>query len=263
FPIFILLLVFSENLHIRMLQPANPLFAPIYGASVLGAVNPASMAMHGLYSVPTMVAIWTPIAKVLLVVGIVLLMIVFGPVCTATAYIFRNMVKGEPLFLLTDFKYAIKRNLKQEFTLGILDFIILGLLTYDIYFFYLNINGTLTGIFFYMSIVFAAVYFVMRFYLYIMMVTFDLSIPKLLKNAFIFSILGFKRNILGFFGIILTVALNVIITIVYVPIGIVLPFMITAGLCMYIAAYTAWPKIKEIMIDPYYNDDGTPIETNK
>ena len=95
------------------------------------------------------------------------------------------------------------------------------------------------------------------------MVTFDLSIPKLLKNAFIFSILGFKRNILGFFGIILTVALNVIITIVYVPIGIVLPFMITAGLCMYIAAYTAWPKIKEIMIDPYYNDDGTPIETNK
>ena len=263
FPIFILILVFSENLHIRMVQPAGPLFAPIYGAQMLGAVNPMTMAMHGLYSIPGTVAIWTPIAKALLIVGIVLLAIVFGPVCTATAYLFRNMVKGEPLFLFTDFKYAIKRNLKQEFIVGILDFAFLGLLAYDIYFFYLNITGTLTGIFFYMSLVFACIYFVMRFYLYIMMVTFDLSIFKLIKNAFIFSILGFKRNFLGFFGIVLVIGLNVLIAIVYMPIGIVLPFIITAGLCMYIAAYTAWPKIKEIMVDPYYNEDGTPIQPAK
>ena len=37
----------------------------------------------------------------------------------------------------------------------------------------------------------------------------------------------------------------------YMPIGIILPLIITVGLCMFMSVYAAWPKIKEIMIDPY------------
>ena len=33
------------------------------------------------------------------------------------------------------------------------------------------------------------------------------------------------------------------------------PLVFTLGLGTYIAAYAAWPKIKEIMIDPYYKEE--------
>ena len=85
-----------------------------------------------------------------------------------------------------------------------------------------------------------------------MMITFKLSIFKILKNSLIFAILGFKRNIVAVLGIVFTILLNVGIAILYIPIGVVLPFMITVSLCQFIAIYAAWPKVKEIMVDPYY-----------
>lgn len=259
FPIFILLLVYSQNLHIHVSAPADALFAPIYGAMRLGAGSPISSAMYGLYGMTTDIALWTPLTKVLLVIGILLLAIVFGPVQVGAGYILRNIVKGEPVFLWSDFWYAIKRNKKQEFLVGILDFAFLCLIVYDILFFYININGTITGIFFYFGLIIGILYLVMRFYLYLMMVTFDLSVKKLLKNALIFTIIGMKRNLMALLGIALTIVLNLLVCFAFFPLGIVLPFIITLSVCYFIGVYAAWPKINEIMIEPYYDEDGNPL----
>ena len=88
------------------------------------------------------------------------------------------------------------------------------------------------------------------------MVTFDLPIKKLLKNALIFAVVGFKRNICAFIGIALVIIINFMIAVLYVPIGIVLPLIFTISLCSFMAAYAAWPKIKEIMINPYEDENA-------
>lgn len=259
FPIFLILLVFSENLHLKMTAPADPLFAPIYGALQLSAGSPATSSLYGLYGAAADVSIWTPIVYVLFIVGILLLALTFGPVNVGTSYILRNIVKGEPIFLWSDFWYAIKRNKKQEFVFGALDLGFMFLIAYDIYFFYVNFNyselSSMFSIFFCLGIFVAIIYSVMRYYIYIMMVTFDLSIKKLLKNALIFAAVGFKRNICAFIGIALVIVINFMIAVLYVPIGIVLPLIFTISLCSFMAAYAAWPKIKEIMIDPYEDEN--------
>ena len=46
----------------------------------------------------------------------------------------------------------------------------------------------------------------------------------------------------------------------FMPLGIIMPFMITIGLCLYIEIYIAWPKIDETMIAPYLNEKGEYVE---
>lgn len=260
FSIFIIMLALSENLHIQAVSPISPESAPIYGAMQLGGISPVGAALYGVYGVTTNIALWTPLAAGVLIAGIVILFITFGPVMVGTTYIHRNIVKGEPVFLWHDFWYAVKRNFRQGLIMGMLDLAFVFLLLYDIYFFYLNPALEMSGAFIVISISLLVVYFIMRFYIYMMLITFKLSIPKILKNAFIFTILGIKRNLMAALGIAVTVFLNLVIAILLIPLGVILPFMFTVSFCSFIAAYAAWPKIKEIMIDPYAEESGKEEE---
>ena len=252
FPIFIIMLAFSQNLHKTAMIPASPLAGPLYGASYFGATSPAASAMFGLHGVQMPIAYWTPLALTVLIIGAVLLLFTFGLSTVGITYIMRNMVRGEMIFMKEDFFYAMKRNLKQGILLGILDLLFTALLLYDIYFFYLNLaGGTWAVVGFWASFVILLFYFFMRFYTYLQALTFELSITKIFKNALIFSILGFKRNILAFIGIAAVVVLNFMIMQVLMPVGIVLPFLISIALCMFMAIYAAWPVIQRYMIDAY------------
>ncbi len=252
FPIFLILLANSQNLHKTALAPASALAAPLYGASYFGAASPAASAMYGLHGVTTPVAYWTPIALTVLIIGCVLLLFTFGLSVIGTTYIMRNMVRGEMVFMKDDFFYAIKRNVKQGLILGILDFVFVFLLFYDIYFFYLNFGGgTWSVVGFWASLVIFFFYFIMRFYTYLQALTFDLSLKKIFKNSLIFSILGMKRNLLALLGIICVIVLNFFIMQVLLPVGILLPFLISVSLMTFMANYAAWPVVKRYMIDPY------------
>ena len=98
----------------------------------------------------------------------------------------------------------------------------------------------------------------MRFYAYTIMITFDLSIRKILKNSFIFAFVGFKRNIVALLGIFVVAAINYMLVGVLLPAAIMLPVIITISLCSFIAIYASYPVIKKYMIDPYY-----PEQTNQ
>ena len=154
---------------------------------------------------------------------------------------------------MRDFWYAVKKNLRQGIIIGILDLIISFMLVYDVIFFYTHLESFTSSVMLWCTVFMIFIYFSMRFYIYILTLTFDLKIRQIFKNALIFAFLGFKRNFLASIGIILTVIINFYILWLYTPIGIVLPLIITVGLCMFMATYAAWPKIKEVMIDPYEN----------
>ena len=260
--ILLFVLAFSQNLHDMYAAPADALYAPVYGALAFGAVSPASAAFFGLYGASSNVAMWTPLSYGVLIAAIILLLIAFGPLNTGITYIMRNIVKGEPLFMWRDFWHAIKKNLKQEFIFGTIDLVFAVVSAHAVYSYYLTVSANSSfgnGLMFAMSLVVCALWIVMRFYIYTLMITFDLTVFQILKNSLIFAMLGFKRNFMALIGIICTIVVNMGIMVLYLPLGIILPFIISISLCMFMGCYASWPKIKEIMIDPYYDSDGNPL----
>ena len=262
FPIFFILPVLAGYFHNTSISPADIRY-PIIGGILPFLEDKISLtpllSTVGMFET---ISAWTVMDYVILGLS-ALAIFTFGPVCAGTTYIIRNLLKGEPVFMWDDMKYSIKRNLRQSIIYGIIDIALTAMLVYDIYFFYIRAGLSFANsMFFYVSLVSFVIYMFMRYYVYLMMVTFDLSLFKLFKNAMIFSFLGFKRNIMAMLGITLVAALNVLIF-SFAPLmalGIALPLVATTAICTYIAAYAAWPKIKQIMIDPYYKDEDVSYD---
>lgn len=259
FPIIFILLALTGNFSAETTAPQSILFAPVYGAMQFEN-NPAIMSLFGVVGNQTAIIVNTTTTYVLYALGL-LIIFTFGLVNAGTAYILRNIVRGEPIFLMHDFFSTIKKNLRQALTIGIIDSVLIALSFYNIVFYAYNSQNTLTGMFFYLNIGFVFIYLLMRMYMYVLLVTFNLKITKIFKNSLIFAILGIKRNILAFLGIVLVLFLNYLMIGIFAPIGIILPLIITLSLMWFICIYAAYPKIKEIMIDPYYYEDGTPKES--
>lgn len=179
----------------------------------------------------------------------------FGPINAGTAYVLRNIVSGEPVFVWSDFKYALKRNLRQSLPFGVIDLGISALLVLDIFYMFSE-QGFITSLFFWTSIVIFILYFFMRYYMYVQMVTFKLSVYKMFKNALIFSLLGFKRNIVALLGIILCIGLEILFLFglggLLMPVAVAAPLALLFSLFAYMKVYAAYFKIKTVMIDPYY-----------
>lgn len=232
-------------------------------------------------------------------------LVLFGLFNAGTTYIVRGYVRGDPVYIFSDFKYAIKSNWKQGIVLGIIDLLVIYLLVFDIFFWIgpieipvlqsepavqtveteliennedlvsqdaiqtaVNENestGTVqeqtqdrsffASVSFYGCLFLLLIYLMMRNYIYIIAVTFKLSILKILKNSFIFAFVGLKRNIMAFIGILAVCGINLTIFIYLPMVGVVLPLIITSALCSFIGAYAAYPVIKKYMITPYYDDE--------
>ena len=167
------------------------------------------------------------------------------------------MVSGEPVFVWTDFKYALKRNLKQSIPYGMIDIGVCALLLWNIY---TNITSGnfLTSLFFWTNVIIFIFYFFMRYYMYVQMVTFKLTVFKMMKNSLIFSLLGFKRNIVALLGITFCLVLEVLFLFglggVLMPLAIAAPLAIMFSTLAYMKVYASYYKIKEVMIDPYYEE---------
>ena len=182
----------------------------------------------------------------------------FGAVNAATAYIIRNMVSGEPVFVWTDFWYAFKRNWKQALPFGIIDAGISALLIFNIYSLITGTSAFFASMLFWSNIVISLLYFFMRYYIYVQMVTFKLSVFKILKNSLIFTLLGLKRNFVALLGIILLLFLEVLFLFgsggLLIPIAVAAPLAVLFSTFAFMKVYASYFKIKEIMIDPYLEE---------
>ena len=183
----------------------------------------------------------------------------FGIVNVGTAYILRNIAKGDPVFTWTDFWYAVKRNYKQALPYGIIDLSILAVLIFNIYTMMMGSGSFFANTMFWANIVIFILYFFMRYYIYVQMVTFRLSIFKILKNSLIFALLGIKRNFIAFLGILLGLLLEVALIFgfggILLPFGVAAPLAILFSSLAYMKVFAAYFKIKEVMIDPYVTDE--------
>ena len=58
----------------------------------------------------------------------------FGIVNTGAAYVVRGYVRGDPVYILSDFRYAVKHNFVQGMILGVIDLAVVLLLVFDLLF---------------------------------------------------------------------------------------------------------------------------------
>ncbi len=240
---------------------ANPLFSTVLSEIELGNANPMTLSLYGAVCQRTVYLRDFSTVSYVFMALTGLILFTWGYANCTISYYMRNLLRGEPVFYFADCKTVIKSNKFSGMILGIADLIIMAVLIYDFEFFRINSSVYLYAVMFYIIIFIAVIYTIMRFYMYLMQVTFDLSLTKLIKNAFLFTFIGIKRNILAFIGILVVLFLNIILFIGVRPVGVVLPFVLTVSTISFMGIYAAYPKVKEIMIDPYYeNEDGTERE---
>lgn len=254
FPILFGLFALTGKLNIHTTAPASSLFAPLYGAITIDGRDPVSAALMGIHGAQTQVSMVTTATKVFFALTL-LIVFTFGIVNAAVAYIMRNVVKGESVSFIADIKYSVKRNWKQALLLGIIDLLMIALIVYDLIFFLAGSGGAIASFLFGAMVIVAMLYCMMRSYMYVLLVTFDLPIRKILKNSFIFALVGFKRNIVAFLGSVAVWVIDYIIMTVIFPVGLVLPVIFLVSMTTFMGIYGAYPKVKEIMIDPYYVSD--------
>lgn len=258
FPLFFLLFALSGYAGKTTTAPASALFPALHSVISSGNANPLAASLYGIHGIQSTMMINTTLSYVFYALSL-LLIFTFGLSTLGVTYNLRNIVKGEPLFILSDFFEVIRKNLKQGIIMGIIDIAVIALLILDF--------TVYTGYMKYIAIGIFVIYFIMRFYIYILIPTFNLSIFKVLKNSMIFVVLNIKRNIAAFFGIAFVIAINIVLLDLYFPIGILLPFALTVSSCMFIGVYAAWPSIDEIMIEPYTEEkeekEEEPIFTDR
>lgn len=260
FPLFFALIALTGYTSVPSVAPASGLYSALKGSFYYlngssPAVNsPVLASINGIYGKQIITSIPTVLTYVMIVISI-LFVFTHGIVNVGCTYLIRNMIKGEPLFIWKDFWYAVKRNLKQGIVFGMIDVLISVLLVYDMLWFNVNMRVSSTmSILYFISLAMILMYFFIRMYIFPLIITFDLSIFKMLKNGLIFTVLGIKRNLACLLGTVLLLALNFALYVAFIPIGLILPFVITISLLNFISIYCAFPVIKKYMIDPYYKE---------
>ena len=116
----------------------------------------------------------------------------FGPTTAGCAYIIREHACERHCWLISDFFARFKSNFKQSTLLWLVDLVVLYLFTVA-YGFY-GQSGSV--IFQYIILLVALIYIMMHFYIYQIMITYDLSLKNILKNSFLMTMGKVPVNLL-------------------------------------------------------------------
>ena len=146
-------------------------------------------------------------------------------------------------------------------------------LAFDVYYFFTSPSSGLNNFMYVLTIALIVIYMIFRFYTYLMVVTFDMKLTKIFKNALIFVVLGIKRNIMALLGLAIVTIFAGVLIVIFLPMGLgvtlVLPFIYYLALCSFIYTYAAYPVIQKYMIDPVTvksaseNADDVPSDTEE
>ncbi len=247
FPIFFILISLSGIFSESASAPLYQAWGPIYGAMKFGNTSTTSI-LSAIFGVHAEVNVINLATKIFFALGAIIIF-TLGFTKVGTTYLYRNIMSGEGVFPFSDFVYIIKKNVKQSLIIGIIDVVFIGAFSFNIYFLWQNYNvSTMNGVMLFFTITICIIYSFVRNYAYIMIFTFDLKIKQIIKNSLFLSILGIKRNLCAFLGVAGVVLLNYTLFIVFMPIGALLPFIITFAVCDFIGVYTAYPVILKYMV---------------
>ncbi len=258
FPLFFLVAVLSGYTREAAFLPAGDLFQNLGGIFMIEPTSPAQMTLYALEGLQNQILINTTLTYVFIAIS-ALFLFTFGLVNVGTAYVLRNLAKGDPVFVWSDFIYAVKRNWKQALPFGIIDGLINAILIFNVYT-TMSSSDFITSMMFWGNLILIVLYFFMRCYIYVQMVTFKLTVFKILKNSLIFAMLGLRRNALALLGAIVLILFEIAFVFgiggILLSLGVALPLTLMFSSMAYMKVYASYFRIKEVMIDPYVDENS-------
>ncbi len=117
---------------------------------------------------------------------------------TGFAFILRNFSRQKHAWLWHDFWDKFKKNIKQSAILTVIDIFVIAAAIGNVVFYYdaVIINSTYTLILKSITALIFVYYFMMHYYIYVIMVTFDLSFKNVMKNAFLLTFIKLPKNLI-------------------------------------------------------------------
>ena len=185
--------------------------------------------------------------------------LLISPFVAGLAFVTRNYVREEHAFLFSDFMDAVKGNWKAFFVNGAVCCALYLILSVSIRFYFGALSG---GAMYYVALCLCVtVAFLLvsaEYYVPVMVVTFDLKLLQIYKNALIFAVVGLWRNIL------LTVILAALflglflaqMTALSLILGLVFVFVLLFSFVMFLINFAVYPLIDRLMIQPYQKSAG-------
>lgn len=184
-----------------------------------------------------------PISVVLIVVSAIF----YGPITCGFNFCMRNLATERHVWYSDLFSKA-KENFKQGIVFGILDIFVFS--SFALYL-RMDISGVTGATYYYytalriLAIIISVFYIFMRYYLFTIAVTFELPIKGIFKNAYIFAVLGFGRNVL--ITVISALAVFSLSSTPYLDIFLMGTF--TLSFCGFLANYATYPIIQKYMLN--------------
>lgn len=176
------------------------------------------------------------------------------------SYITRNFSREKHAFVWSDFIGTIKKNWKQALPVMLINNLLELFLLFDVYFYaQLNIESSVTRVICTaIAMLMLLVFTFMRYYMPLLMITFKLSWKQLYKNALIFSMANVFPNLL------ITVLVVPFYLFFYAALSVpdyaflsflmVYFLMFFPAMRSFLIQFCIFPKVKKLMIDPYYKD---------
>ena len=167
----------------------------------------------------------------------------------------RNTARDKHSFGIADYFSTIAKNWKQALLAGLINLGIGGVLGWSMLF-YLDLEPNLIALFGIGVLLFIIIAFlIMNFYIWSLIITFDLPLKKIYKNSFKFVFINLKNNVLC--GLILLLCYAAYFAF-FMAFPLALPFEIIIFAITFpsfralLIQFFTFPSIKKYMIDPYY-----------
>ena len=175
-----------------------------------------------------------------------------GPVTAGLTYIMRNFAREEHAWIWSDFKDNVKGNFKQAAIVFIIDMAVM-LLMYFAYVIYAGMGGIIGNLRF-VILVMGFIYTFMHFYIYPMMVTFELTLKDLYKNALLFALGKLPSNIFILFilllvhvgGLMLVLSIGNMLAVIIL---LLLENVFLLSFSSFFINFNVYPKMKKYMMD--------------
>ena len=224
--------------------------------------------LNMLFAIPTAVTIVLVFAFGFFISGInqslsflgYLPFVLLSPFVAGLTFVCRNYAREEHAFILSDFWDAVKYNWKQFLVNGLICYVFYMLMSVAISFYSTQVQqNSLLYVPLVVCLVLAFLFICAQFYIPVMIITFDLSLSKIYKNALIFAIVGLWRNlmliaIIGVFilaAVIFFLVLPPLAIMVLLVLLLVLLIFWAFGFFGFLVNFAVYPLLVKYIIKPY------------
>ena len=188
----------------------------------------------------------------LIAIGLIIVL-TFGPATAGFVKVVRNYSQERNAFLWSDFAKAFKQNYVQAFIMGIIDLVfaagfVIAIVSYNDW----ASKNTAMYIPFIITLSCMLVFVMMHFYIYLLIVSTNLSFKNILKNSFLLVGVSLKKCV---FTLVVAALIVLLIVFLYPYSFFVIPFIPLSLLC-FLICFNCYPVIREYVIDPYYAKRG-------